>query len=49
MLDKHVGVCNFRVTGREQRFLGSVDLGGEVLHAGEVLEAPGVVPTPERC
>ncbi|MBK6960444.1 MAG: ABC transporter ATP-binding protein [Gammaproteobacteria bacterium] len=49
VLDKHVGVCNFRVTGREQRFLGSVDLGGEVLHAGEVLEAPGVVPTPERC
>lgn len=33
VLDKHVGICNFRVVCPHQEFLGSVDLGGEVLLA----------------
>lgn len=42
VLDKHVGVCHFQVTNREQRFLGSVDLGGEVLPSGETGRTPEV-------
>jgi lipopolysaccharide transport system ATP-binding protein len=48
VLDKHVGVCHFRVTGRDQGFLGNVDLGGEVLRAAGVQDAPGVALAPER-
>lgn len=34
VLDKHVGVCHFRVVDAASGFLGSVDLGGEVLPVG---------------
>jgi len=34
VLDKHVGVCHFRVVDAANGLLGSVDLGGEVLPVG---------------
>jgi lipopolysaccharide transport system ATP-binding protein len=39
VLDKHVGVCHFRVVGAAPDLLGCVDLGGAVLPAAEPLIA----------